>query len=305
MKKGVKVAASIAQLASRFQIPGMAQVVPGQSGWPKVQVNAPAASGEIYLHGAHVTSWKPAGADEVLYLSPNSIWQEGKAIRGGVPICYPWFGDKADDPHAPAHGFVRTRQWQLESLDRHGDAVLVTLSTQSDESTRQWWPADFRLVYRVIFGAELVLELTTTNTGSAPLRLEEALHTYYAVGDASRAPVSGLDGVQYIDKTDSFRKKIQAADVEIAAETDRVYLKTDNALLLSDHVLQRRILVAKQNSWTTVVWNPWSEKSAGMKDLGEGQWKGMLCIEASNVGDYAVELAPGEQHTLRAETKVM
>ena len=298
------MAASIAQLANRFHLPGLAQVVPGEGGWPKVQITAPAASGDIYLHGAHVTSWKPAGAEEVLYLSPNSIWQPGKAIRGGVPICYPWFGDKADNPHAPAHGLVRTKDWQLETVDRHGDAVAVTLSTQSDESTHQWWPADFRAVYRVIFGAELALELTTTNTGSSPLRLEEALHTYYLVGDATRAPVTGLDGVRYIDKVDGFREKQQTGDVEITAETDRVYLDTEEDLLLSDHVSHRRIMVGKQNSRTTVVWNPWSEKSRTMKDLGDGEWKRMLCIEVSNVGEFAVQVAPGEQHTLRAETKV-
>jgi len=298
------VATTIAELDHRFRIPGIAQLVAGNGNWPKVQVTAPAASGEIYLHGAHVTSWKPAGADEVLYLSPHTIWQEGKAIRGGVPICYPWFGDKAGDPHAPAHGFVRARTWQLDAVDRMGDAVSVTLSTQSDDSTRQWWPADFRLVYRVVFGADLILELTTINAGSSPLRLEEALHTYYAVGDATSARITGLDGVRYIDKTDAFREKLQDGDVAITAETDRVYLNTDNDLLLSDPVLHRRILVAKQNSRTTVVWNPWSEKSQTMKDLGEGEWKRMLCIEASNAGDFTVEVAPGEKHTLRAETRV-
>jgi len=299
------MAASIAQLASRFHIPGIAQVVPGNGNWPKVQVTGPAASGEVYLHGAHVTSWKPAGAAEVLYLSPNTIWQEGKAIRGGVPICYPWFGDKAGDPHAPAHGFVRARNWELESVERHDNAVAVTFSTQSDDSTRQWWPGDFRTTYRVSFGEELVLELTTINTGSTTLRLEEALHTYYSVGDATRAQISGLEGCWFIDKTDSFREKLQrVADLVLTAETDRVYLGTQSALLLSDPLLQRRIHVAKQNSRTTVVWNPWSEKSVALKDLGEGQWKGMLCIEVSNVGDFAVELAPGGQHTIRAETRV-
>ncbi|HZP24116.1 MAG TPA: D-hexose-6-phosphate mutarotase [Terriglobales bacterium] len=298
------MAASITELESRFRIPGVAQVVPGQAGWPKVQVTGPAASGEIYLHGAHVTSWKPVGSEEVLYLSPNTIWQAGKAIRGGVPICFPWFGDKAGDPHAPAHGFVRAKDWQLDSVEQQGQAVIVTLSTESDDSTRQWFPGDFRTTYRVTFGAELVLELTTINTGSTALRVEEALHTYYAVGDATRAAVEGLDGARYIDKTDGFRQKQQQGDVMIAAETDRVYLNTEDALLLSDPVLPRRIKVAKRHSRTTVVWNPWSVKSVALKDLGDGEWKRMLCIEVSNVGDSAVEVAPGEQHTMRAETRV-
>jgi len=299
------MAASITELESRFHIPGVAQVVRGQGGWPKVQVTAPAASGEIYLHGAHVTSWKPAGADEVLFMSPNTIWQEGKAIRGGIPICYPWFGDKAGDPHAPAHGFVRAKTWQLDAVEQHGDAVSVTMSTESDDSTRQWWLAGFRTTYRVTFGPKLVLELTTSNTGSPPLRLEEALHTYYKVGDAAQARITGLEGHWYIDKTDSFREKLQrAADLVLTSTTDRVYLNTEHTLELTDPVLRRKISVAKQNSRTTVVWNPWPEKARELKDLGEDQWKTMLCIEASNVGDFAVELKSGEQHTLRAETTV-
>lgn len=295
---------SISDLDRRFGIPEIAHVVAGNGGWPKVQVSSPSAAGDIYLHGAHVTSWKPAGAEEVLFLSPNSIWQEGKAIRGGVPICLPWFGDKAGDPHAPAHGLVRTRAWQLESVEQQGDATIVSMSIHSDDTMRPWWTGDFRTVYRVTFGAGLVLELTTTNTGTSLMRLEEALHAYYRVGDASRARVSGLDGTHYIDKTDGFREKLQTGDVTIASETDRVYLNTQKSLDLSDPVLQRRIRVEKGNSRTTVVWNPWKEKSREMKDLGEDEWPQMLCIEVSNVGDFAVELAPGEQHTMTARTIV-
>ena len=106
-------------------------------------VTTPQSKGEMYLHGAHVTSWKPAGAEEVLFLSPRSRWQDGLAIRGGVPISFPWFADKADDPHAPAHGFVRTKAWQLESIVQAGDAVTVSMSTESDAETRQWWPCRF------------------------------------------------------------------------------------------------------------------------------------------------------------------
>ena len=295
---------SIAELNPRFQIPGMARIVAGGGGWPKVQVSAPQASGEIYLHGAHVTSWKPAGAEEVLFLSPHTIWQEGNAIRGGVPICFPWFGKKADDPHAPDHGFVRTKAWQLDSVEQHDDGVSVNMSITSDDNTRDWWPAEFRTTYRATFGAELVLELTTVNGGSSSIRFEEALHAYYNVGDVTQARIAGLDQVQYLDKTDAFREKVQAGEVTISAETDRVYLNTEHSLQLSDRVLHRKITVAKENSHTTVVWNPWSEKARELKDLGEDQWRQMLCIEVSNVGQFAVKLVPGEQHTMTARTSV-
>ncbi len=202
----------------------------------------------MYLHGGHVTSWTAAGKQDVLFVSANSLWADGHAIRGGVPICFPWFGDKADDPHAPAHGFVRTKSWQLESIEQAGDAVTVSMSTASEESTKTWWPADFRLLHRATFGPELVLELVVNNTGSAALRFEEAMHAYHRVGDVAQATVSGLNGVAYLDKTDSFRKKTQSGGVVIESETDRVYLDTQHPLTLSDPVLHRQIQVTKQNS---------------------------------------------------------
>ncbi len=296
--------ANAAELNRRFGVPGIAEVVQGNGGLPRVVVNTSTVTGEMYLHGAHVTSWIPAQAQEVFFVSPHSTWQDGKAIRGGVPICFPWFGDKADDPHAPAHGFVRTKEWQLESVAQERDSVSISMFTQSDESTRDWYPNDFRLSYRVIFGAELILELMMVNTGSAPLRFEEALHAYHNVGDVVRARVNGLDGVHYLDKTDSYRDKTQTGGVTINAETDRVYLNTAHPVELSDQVLQRRINIRKDNSLTTVVWNPWSEKARTLSDLGDDQWKRMLCIETSNVGDFAIQLAPGEQHVMKATVRI-
>jgi len=292
--------ADIAELERRMGIPGVAKVSAGNGGLARVQITTPTATGEVYLHGAHVTSWKPAGKDEVFFVSPHSLWQDGHAIRGGVPICFPWFGDKADDPHAPAHGFVRTKEWKLKKIAATDAAVSVELSTESGPDTLPWYAADFRLTYRVTYGSELTLELIMSNTGRESLRFEEALHAYHNVGDAARAAVAGLDGIHYLDKTDAFREKTQAGDVRITAETDRVYLNTSHRLTLTDPVLQRRIIVKKENSLTTVVWNPWSEKSLTLSDLGKDEWKKMLCIETSNVGGFAVELAPGQQHTMKA-----
>lgn len=288
----------------RFAIPGVAEVEKGKGGLRKVRVTAPAASGEMYLHGAHVTSWKPAGQQEVLFVSPHSLWADGHAIRGGVPICFPWFGDKADDPHAPAHGFVRAKEWQLQSIEQSGDAVTVSMFTASDENTKRWWPADFRLLYRATFARELTLELVMTNAGSSPLHFEEALHAYHRVEDVTKGAISGLDGVHYLDKTDSFREKTQTGDIEITAETDRVYLNTEHAIDILDPVLQRRIHIEKQTSQTTVVWNPWIEKAQALSDLGGDQWKKMLCVETSNVGNFAVELAPSQQHIMKATISI-
>jgi len=288
----------------QFEIPGTASLVEGHGGLPKISVNCPEAAGEIYFHGAHVTSWKPAGGSEVLFLSSQSRWETGRAIRGGVPICFPWFGDKADDPAAPAHGFVRTKAWRLESIVEDGDAVTVGMCTETDEDTRRWWPADFRLLYRVTFASQLKLELAVTNTGKTSLRFEEALHAYLGVGNVQDARVTGLDNIEYIDKTDSNRKKVQRGEIAIVSETDRVYLNTDHEIELRDSVLHRRTRVAKENSLTTVVWNPWVQKAHSLPDLGDDQWKRMICIETSNVSQFAVDLAPGQEHKMKALVRV-
>jgi len=292
--------AAIAELDRRFGIPGIARVVEGNGGLAKVAIATRETAGEMYLHGAHVTSWQPRGSEEVLFVSAKSRWEDGRAIRGGVPICFPWFADKAGDPKPPAHGFVRATAWQLESIVHAGDAVTVSMFTESNDDTKRWWPADFHLVHRATFGSELSLELVVRNTGATSLHFEEALHTYFRVGHIETARLQGLNTVQYVDKTDLNRKKTQQGPLVIASETDRVYLNTKGAIELEDHSLRRRIEVAKENSFTTVVWNPWVEKAKALSDFGDGEWMQMVCIETSNVSDFAVELAPGEQHTMRA-----
>ena len=300
--------AAVAELSRRFEIPGVAQIIRGKGGLPRVEITTPDVRGEIYLHGAQVTSWKPPGGEEVLFISPKARWQDGVAIRGGIPISFPWFADRAGDPHSPAHGFVRTKSWQLDSvtqpITQQSGAVTVTMSTSSDESTKKWWAADFLLVYRAAFGRELCLELAVKNLGTDPIRFEEALHTYYRVGQLQQARVRGLDSVRFIDKTDAKREKTQQGDLVIDAETDNVYLNTRKEVELLDPLLQRTIHIAKNNSFSTVVWNPWAEKAKAMSDMGENEWANMLCVETANVGDAAIELAPGQEHVMGVAVSV-
>jgi glucose-6-phosphate 1-epimerase len=288
----------------QLQFLASASVVKGKGGLQAVRIECPQAAGEMYLHGAHVTSWKPAGREEVLFLSSRSLWEDGRAIRGGIPICFPWFGNKADDPEAPAHGFVRTESWQLESIAQVENGIRVSMFTESDEGSRRWWPGDFHLAYRVTFGEELVLELVMTNTGKTAQRFEEALHAYHKVGNVLKARVAGLDRVEYIDKTDSNRKKIQNGEIVVVSETDRVYLNTSGAIEVEDAQMRRRTRVSKENSLTTVVWNPWVQKAQSMPDFGDNEWMNMICIETSNVADFAVDLAPGQRYSMKAIVRV-
>ena len=292
-------------LNRQFGISGLAQVIPGNGGLPKLEVTTQSASAEIYLHGAQVTSWRPAGAEEVIFLSRHSHWEDGRAIRGGIPVCFPWFRAKADDPKAPAHGFVRTREWQLYSVILEADGTVTAIfSTESDASSRRWWPQEFRLALRVTIGSTLSLQLTATNTGSAPFSFEEALHTYFRVGAVASVRVRGLNGVSYLDNVDQNREKTQSGDLVLAGTTDNAYLNVQSAAQLVDPVLRRTVSTEKENSRTTVVWNPWQQGAALLSDLGEDEWKQMTCVEASNVLSSTIRLGPGEEHSMRATLSI-
>ena len=296
---------SASELDRRFGIAGIAKVSEGNGGLPRVHIAGSSGVGEMYLHGAQITSWKPASHDEVLFVSTKSRWQEGQAIRGGIPICFPWFRAKADNAQAPAHGVVRTRSWELEAITENDKGATVSMHTHSDEQTRRWWPGEFRLVHRVTFGPQLTLELVCSNTGTTPLRFEEALHTYNRVADVAQARLQGLDKARFLDNTDSNKEKTQGGEVAIASQTDSAYMNNQSAVDLFDPAMQRRIRLTKQNSRTTVVWNPWREGAAGLKDLGDAEWKQFLCVEASNVLDDSVDLQPGQEHKMTAVLSVV
>jgi len=251
-----------------------------------------------------VTSWRPAGSEEVLFLGTKSRWEEGQAIRGGIPICFPWFRGKADDPHAPAHGFVRTRSWQLYSIVENKAGVAVTMFIESDEQTRRWWPGEFRLVHRVTFGSELKLELTCINTGRTQFHFEEALHTYSRVADVKDVCLQGLDGIRFLDNTDANKEKVQVGNLTVASQTDDAFMNTENTVDLLDPKMDRRLRLQKAKSTTTVVWNPWQEGARRLQDLGEREWMQFLCLEASNIMGAAVTLAPGQEHTMTAVLRV-
>jgi glucose-6-phosphate 1-epimerase len=295
---------SIAELNHRFGIAGIAQVVAGQAGLPAVRVLGPSAAGEMYLHGGHVTSWRPTGHDEVLFVSTESHWEDSRAIRGGVPVCFPWFADMGPQPDAPMHGLVRTKGWQLDSIVQGPAGVVVSMSIASDETTKRSFAGDYHLTHRVTFGTELRLELIAKNTGTAPFRFTEALHTYFRIGQIEQTSLAGLDGVHYLDKTDAGREKIQQGPVQIASEVDRIYLNTAGPVEIEDRAFGRRIRNSKEHSQTTVIWNPWIAKAKAMADFADDEWPQMVCIETSNVSPFDVELAPGAEHAMAAAIQV-
>jgi glucose-6-phosphate 1-epimerase len=292
----------IDELNERFGITGRAQVTSGNGGLAKLNVMGPLATAEIYLHGAQVTAWRPAGQGEVLFLSEHSKWEGGRAIRGGIPVCFPWFRAKADDANAPAHGFVRTKEWNLESVQAGGDGtVIVVCVTRSDGDSRRWWPYEFQLSHRITIGKTLDMELTVTNTGSTAFRFEEALHTYFRVEDVAQVEMRGLEGVSFLDNMDGNRQKVQADGLRLSGALDNAYIGTGAAVEFYDAALGRTVRTAKENSSTTIVWNPWRQGAAKLADLGDEEWKQMICVEGSNILGGAIWLDPGKQHTMHVE----
>ena len=288
------------ELNQRFEIPGIATIVQGQGGLPCVRVTTPRVSGEVFLHGAHVTSWKPAEEEEALFVSSKTRWQDGTAIRGGVPVCFPWFSERAEDPKSPAHGLVRTKSWQLEAITHADNNVTVALSSSADAATKKYWLGEFHVLFCVTFGEQLRLELIVANRGDLSFRFEEALHAYYRVGNVEGVKLHGLGGVTYIDKTDGRKEKHQRGDVVLTGEMDRIYRNTSGAVEIEDRGLRRRVLIAKEGSRDTVVWNPWTDKAKAMFDMGTEQWRQFVCVETCNVGDHGITLAEGQTHTMAA-----
>jgi D-hexose-6-phosphate mutarotase len=278
---------------------------PGSGGLPRLRVQTAHSIAHVYLHGAHVTHFELRGKESgggLLFLSKASHFTEGKAIRGGVPVIFPWFGPRDGLPGAPMHGFARTSLWRFEEARLAQDeCVDLTLRLESSDVTRALWPSDFVLRHTIRVGTELSMQLQVQNTGREAFAFEEALHTYLGVGDVQSVRVDGVAGCDYLDKTEGGRRKHDTAQtIRFTGETDRVYLDATGRCVVHDQALGRQIIVDKDASATTVVWNPWSAKAAALADLGNYEWRHFVCVETANAAENRVTLAPGATHTMTA-----
>ena len=287
-----------AELASRFRIAGTVEFAETADGLVKALVSRGGMTGEVFLQGAQVTTWQPAGARPVIFLGSHTNLAPGKAIRGGIPIIFPWFGPHPTDPNAPQHGFARAAPWQLDRVeaDPHAGGVTLELSFSAE---------GFALSYHVAFGDHLRLALTVRNTAKTAVVFEQALHSYFTVSDVEQVSVSGLEGSTFIDKTANMRRRPPAgAPLTFSKETDSVYLDAPDRLAIDDPGWRRRIVIEKSGAASTIAWNPWPEKAAAMADLGADNWRGMLCIETGNVADNRVPLPAGATHEMTTRIAV-
>ena len=295
---------TLTELNDNFALPGVLHFDEAD-GLARAQVTLPAGNATVYLYGAHVTHWQPAGQAPVIWLSPLAEFGHGKAIRGGVPVCFPWFANDTENRDGgkpgPSHGFARTQPWELAFAALAGEALHLTFTLAPNETSRRFGYDQFRVAYEVIVADTLTLRLTVANLGAAPLKFEEALHTYFNIGDLQAVSLTGLESAPFIDKTDGMREKTGPADaLTFPAWTDRLYPHTTSTTVIHDGHHARTITAAKQHSATTVVWNPHPEGSAGLKDLPLDAWESFLAVETANAGADAITLQPGEAHTMQA-----
>jgi glucose-6-phosphate 1-epimerase len=291
----------------RTTLPASVRAEIGPGNLPRLVVKTRLSEAQVYFQGAHVTAWRPAAAAEpVLWMSDASYFEGGKPLRGGVPICFPWFGAHASDAKAPGHGFARLRDWNLiEAAEAADGTVTLALELASDTALTPLWPHAFRAVHRITIGATLTMALEVTNTGTDAFKFEEALHTYFAVRDVRNVTVAGLERTDYLDKVTGLDRKTQGSEpIRFTGETDRVYLSTTATCVIDDPGARRRIAIRKTGSEATVVWNPWIAKARAMPDFGDDEWTEMVCVETCNVNVHARTLAPGAAHAMTAILEV-
>lgn len=273
-------------------------------GYPVLEIEHPSCRARVAAHGAQVMEWTPDGHEPVIYLSPAAVLREGKAIRGGIPVCWPWFGPHPTDPSKPAHGLARGRFWELTDCVDSGASVELRFELHSSEATRALWNHEFEAVLEIRLGAELHVSLTTYNPASTPFTETAALHTYLRVGDVHEITVRGLDGSSYVKHAGGGSEAgVQAGDVRISGEIDRIYASSAD-LEVRDPGLGRVLHVRKHGSASTIVWNPGTEKAATLGDLPPEEFHHFVCVETANAPGAEVTVAPGGKHVLRTRIGV-
>lgn len=271
-----------------------------------IHINHPLATATISLEGGQILAWQPISQTEpVLWSTDSTHWLAGRAIRAGVPICWPWFGAHPTERTAPAHGYARLCNWEVASISiGPSGTVDVDLSMVPTNEAALRYALSASLVNRISVGETLSISLTTINTGNYPISITEALHAYFKIGDIDDIQIEGLNGCDYIDLIDQNKRKTQVDALRFSGETGRVYLNTLSDCSILDRALGRTIKIKKFGSYSTVVWNPAFETASKMNDLGSIAWRKMVCVESANALDASVTIEAGSQHTLRVKYSV-
>jgi glucose-6-phosphate 1-epimerase len=296
----------IKQLNTDYGINNKAQFVEGKGGFPLLKINNEYAQATISVYAGQILSFQPIDqTQDLMFLSSQAYYQEGKAIKGGTPICFPWFGPDPKAKGRASHGFVRNRLWQMrEVVSTQQGATQVTMGLLDTAETREIWNYSFDFSIVISIGKVLTIDLVTRNTGSESFAITQALHTYFKVGDIDRVSVLGLDNQAYLDKVDGGKQKTQDGQVTFSGECDRIYLDVPAELAIEDRALNRKITVTASNSSTAIVWNPGADVSAKMADLGDQDYKNFVCVETANAANEIIEVPGGDQYKMTANYAV-
>jgi glucose-6-phosphate 1-epimerase len=279
------------------------QFVEIEHGFVYAEINNAKAHATISTYSGQVLSYRPKNQQQdLLFVSDQAYYEDGKAIKGGIPVCWPWFGADPDDQGRPAHGFVRNRQWEVSSSESLADgSTQVVMSLVDTAETRKIWPHPFRLDIVITVGDSLKVALVTHNSGDESVTISQALHSYFHVGDISKVRVLGLDGTEYLDKVDDSTRKTQVGPVIIEGEVDRIYTGVSGELIIDDESLGRKIRITSSGCSTAVVWNPWSEIATSMGDLDDNAYRNMICVETANAGPETITISADSEYRLVAE----
>ncbi len=254
------------------------------------EVDTVACRASFFLHGAHVASYKPKTESiDLLFMSAEAVFEDGKPIRGGIPICFPWFGAHASDPSMPAHGLVRLAPWDLVSSEIQDSAVVVRLGL----TTGHW-----QLIYEMSFGAKMRIAFTATNQSTSAQTCELALHTYFDLQDSSQTEIRGLEQLAYLDQLTKTEMQATGKPIEFDQETDRIYFGSVNQIVIEDRARGRRVYVTPENSSSSVVWNPWIAKSQRMADFGDDEYQRMCCVETARIGRNKLDIGSHDSETV-------
>jgi glucose-6-phosphate 1-epimerase len=275
-----------------------------ENGLEYIEINNDLAIAKIALQGGHIMSWHPKEQEHpVLWLSSNARFQKGRSIRGGVPICWPWFGAHPTDGTLCPHGFARVIPWQLIEAEptRHGATRLTLQMTETVEARRQFsYP--YLLSMTMTIGDALRIELSTTNKSPHPFLVGEAFHTYFNISDIGKVTVKGLEDTIFADKIFGYESRLQRGDITFNGEFDRVYLNTTSDTVIEDVGLNRKIRIGTSRSQSTIVWTPWADKAEQMADMGgKDEWRTTVCVETGNALENAVVILPNKTHTIAVE----
>jgi D-hexose-6-phosphate mutarotase len=290
---------TLAELNQRFGIDNHIIFSEIAGGLIAAKVKNTHASASIALQGAHLMTFQPHDEEPVIWLSKYAKFAAGKSIRGGVPICWPWFGPHATDAKLPGHGPARTVMWDvLETKTLPDGSTFISFGLIDSDAIRAQWPNPSTVKIEMTIGKALRIELVTHNTGKQSFVLGEALHTYFHISDVAQMTIRGLEGCDYLDKVGEPARRKQQDGIVIESEVDRVYVNTAADCIIEDRGLKRAIRIAKSGSNSTVVWNPWTEKADKMGDFGHDGHRGMVCVESANAFENLVTVKPGETHRL-------